>query len=117
MTELWQQLASGAMFGDFSLLRNVAESLPREEFAVAFSAAVERAYQERLLTDAGRQLLLEFGAGCGRYDVARQEQHIAYYRDRVEELEETLRCQAQSKSRVYRVLGPAGAGALILLLL
>ena len=105
------------MLCDFPLLRDVAQELNKADFAPAFSVAVERAYTAGLLTSTGRQLLLEFGEGCGRYDVTREEEHIAHYRALLKEQECLLQQEADSKGRVYRVMGMAGGGALALLLL
>lgn len=117
MHELWRRLAGMPVFSDFSLLRNTVNQLEKNDFAVALPKAVEQAFALGQLTESGRQLLLEFGEGCGRYDAARQEEHIAHYRDRLAELEAELRQEAISKGRVYRVMGMAGGGALVLLLM
>lgn len=117
MQQLWRRLAAMPAFGDFSLLQETVRRLNNEDFGVAFSGAVEQAFAAGRLTLAGRQLLLEFGEGCGRYDAARQQEQIAHYRDRLAELEDRLRQEAESKGRVYRVMGLAGGGALVLLLM
>jgi len=117
MNELWRRLAGMPAFSDFSLLQDTAKGLQQAGFGSAFSAAVERAFAEGQLTPPGRQLLLEFAEGCGRYDTVRQEEHIAHYRDRLAELETELRQEADTKGRVYRVMGLAGGGALVLLLM
>ena len=117
MKELWCRLASMPVFSDFSLLQDTAQGLKSADFSCAFMGAVERAFAQGRLTPAGHQLLLEFAEGCGRYDTNRQEEHIAHYRDRLGELEGDLRQEADSKGRVYRVMGMAGGGALVLLLM
>ena len=117
MPELWRRMAELPLFAEFSLLQGTVGRLGTMEFSAAFSQAVEQALAAGELTETGCQLLLEFGAGCGRYDAQRQEQHIAHYRDRLGELEEELRREAWEKSRVYRVMGMAGGGALVLLLM
>lgn len=117
MSELWQRLAEIPAFSRFTLLRDTAVGLKTADFFTAFSGAVEGAFIAGQLTESGRQLLLEFGEGCGRYDAARQEEHIAHYRDRLAELEEELRQDSDRKGRVYRVMGLAGGAALVLLLM
>lgn len=117
MTEIWQYLAASAEFTGYDLLQHTAAFLPREDFVTAFSLAVEQDYGCGLLTPTGRQLLLEFGAGCGPYDQQRQEEHIRHYRERLAALGEDLHRQTAEKSRLYRVVGLAGGGALALLLL
>lgn len=117
MSQLWQRLAEMPVLCDFPLLRDVKRGLHQAGFITAYTGAVERAAETGLLTPAGRQLLLEFGEGCGRYDVTRQEEHIAHYRALLKEQEHLLWQEAASKGRVYRVMGMAGGGALALLLL
>ena len=114
---LWQQLAAQTAFSDYRLLQDTAVGLGTTSFDIAFASAVEQAQTDGVLTPSGRQLLLEFGAGCGRYDLTRQAEHIRHYRRRLEELESTLDQQATVKGRLYRVLGLAGGMALALLLL
>ena len=117
MKVLWQRLAETPVLGDFSLLRDMAKELEQTDFATAFSTSVERAYTAGLLTLIGRNLLLEFGEGCGKYDVTRQEEHIAHYCALLQEQERLLLREASSKGRVYRVMGMAGGTALALMLL
>lgn len=117
MKELWQRLAQTPVFSEFSLLQDMAGALEKEDFLIAFSKAVDCAFATGRLTETGRQLLLEFGEGCGRYDAVRQEQHITHYRDRLADLEAELHQEANAKGRVYRVMGIAGGGALVLLLM
>jgi len=117
MSELWRQLAQNEAYSGFSLVQDTAAGLADAPFGVAFAAAVERAAEAGFLQPPGRQLLLEFGEGCGRYDLARQEQHIRHYCDRLAELEEEARRQAAVKGRICPVMGLAGGAALALLLL
>ncbi len=117
MISLWRRLAAAEVFVDHRLLQDTAAGLEDAPFGAAFSRAVERAQTDGLLTPVGRQLLLEFGAGCGRYDLTRQAEHIRHYRQQLEELESQLTEQAAVKGRLYRVLGSAGGVALALLLL
>lgn len=117
MTEIWQYLADSGEFSCYALLQHTLCRLPQEGFCAAFSQAVEQDFVSGLLTPAGRQLLLEFGAGCGPYDQQRQETHIRHYRERLVSLQEDLRHQVAEKSRLYRMMGLAGGGALALLLL
>lgn len=117
MSELWQRLAQTPVFSDFSLLRDTVAGLREQAFPLAFAEAVEVAFAAGRLTEEGRQLLLEFGEGCGGYDADRQREHIAHYRDRLEELERRQRQEAEDKGRMYRMMGMAGGGALVLLLM
>lgn len=117
MPELWERLTAMPAFSDCLLLTATAERLTDGDFATAFSGAVEWCYSAGRLTPAGRQLLLEFGAGCGRYDYVRQQAHIRHYCDRLWDLQRELESDAAVKGRLYRVLGAAGGGALALLLL
>ena len=117
MAEIWSYLASSAEFAGYDLLQHTTAFLSHEDFVTAFSSAVEQDYGCGLLTPIGRQLLLEFGAGCGPYDQQRQEAHIRHYRERLLALCEDLHRQVAEKSRLYRVMGLAGGGALALLLL
>lgn len=114
---LWRRLADTEAYGDCRLLRDTAAELASVPFDTAFAAAVERARTEGLLTSAGLSLLLEFGAGCGRYDLTRQTEHIRYYRRQLEDLAAELSRYAAAKGRLYRVAGLAGGVALALLLL
>lgn len=117
MSVLWKQLAAVPVYSEFSLLQDTARGLETAPFPVAFAGAVEQAAAAGRLTAPVRQLLLEFGEGCGRYDAARQEQQIAHYRDRLAEMEAQLFQETQTKGRLYRVMGMAGGGALVLLLM
>ncbi len=117
MTDLWRRLAASEAYGDCRLLRDTAAALPDDSFAIAFTAAVERAEREGLLTPAGRSLLAEFGEGCGRYDLLRQTEHIRHYRCQLEDLSKELSLSAVMRGRLYRVAGLAGGVALALLLL
>ena len=87
------------------------------DFAAAFAGAVEGCYAAGQLTPTGRQLLLEFGAGCGRYDYVRQREHIAHYCHRLQDHRQELESEAAVKGRLYRVLGASVGCALALLLL
>lgn len=117
MAQLWRRLAASDAYGRCRLLTDTAAALDRLPFDAAFGAAVERAWTEDLLTPAGRQLLTEFGAGCGRYDMERQSTHIRLYTAALTALDEELAAEAVAKGRLYRVLGAAGGAALVLLLL
>lgn len=117
MTDLWRRLAASDAYDDCRLLRDTAAALPDVPFSAAFGAAVERAEGEGLLTPAGCGLLTEFGAGCGRYDLIRQTEHIRHYRCRLEDLAQDLSLLAVTRGRLYRVAGTAGGVALALLLL
>lgn len=117
MAEIWQQLAASPEFSQYLLLQETASRLSEMGFGVAYSGAVEMAFARGQLTPSGRQLLLEFGAGCGLYDLVRQTAHIRHYRNGLVALREDLHRQVTEKSRLYRVLGMAGGGALALMLL
>ena len=117
MADLWRRLAASEAYDDCRLLRDTAATLPDVPFSAAFGAAVERAEQEGLLTPAGCGLLLEFGGGCGRYDMIRQTEHIRHYRCQLEDLSKDLSLTAMLRGRLYRVAGTAGGVALALLLL
>ena len=117
MADLWRRLAASEAYDDCRLLRDTAATLPDVPFSAAFGAAVERAEQEGLLTPAGCGLLLEFGGGCGRYDLIRQTEHIRHYRCQLEDLSKDLSLTAMLRGRLYRVAGTAGGVALALLLL
>lgn len=117
MEDLWRRLAARPGFSEFPLLTATVERLAGAPFFAAFSGAVEDAYAAGRLTAAGRQLLLEFGDGCGRYDYLRQQEHIRHYCRRLADLERELASQAAVKGRLYRVVGAALGGGLALLLL
>lgn len=117
MTDLWRRLAQSEGFSSFELVQSVANALPRSLFAVAFAAGVEEAEQEGLLLPPVRQLLLEFGEGCGHTDLTGQQAHIEYYRTLLAAQEAESRRTWQEKGRVYRMLGSAGGVALMLLLI
>lgn len=116
MTTLWRRLATREVLGNYTLLQDTVAGLDTEDFATAFTEAVERAASSGLLESAGRQLLLEFLEGCGRYDLTGQTTHITRYADRLEELEGETAQRATALGRIYRVMGVAGGSALALLL-
>lgn len=117
MAVLWRQLAAQPGYEDCRLLQDTALELAHSSFEVAFTAAVARAVTEGLLTPEGHSLLLAFGGGCGRYDMARQQEHIAHYRERLAQLSADLAYRGAVGARLCRVAGPAGGMALALLLL
>ena len=118
MAVLWRQLAASGAYKDCRLLQDTVDALREDTaFIDAFSAAVETACTAGLLTEAGRCLLLECGAGLGRYDLTRQTDHLRYYGDRGEEMAAALASDASARGRLYRVTGLAGGMALALLLL
>lgn len=116
MAQLWEKLIAMPVFSDFPLLTETRVLLTDGDFAVAFSGAVERCYADGRLPASARQLLLEFGAGCGRYDYLRQQAHVRQYCDRLLDLQKELEADAVIKGRLYRVLGVAAGGAVVLLL-
>lgn len=117
MPALWQRLAQNESFAMFSLVQDVAKELPYTTFAAAFSSAVKQAEEEGALLPPVRQLLLEFGEGCGHTDLTGQQAHMEYYRAMLSAQEEAARCVWKEKGRMYRVLGVAGGVALMLLLM
>ena len=114
---LWRRLAQSEAFSAFSLVQDTAVALPHAAFAAAFSSAVEEAAKDGLVLPPVRQLLLEFGDGCGHTDLAGQQAHIAYYRTLLSTQEADCRRLWQEKGRVYRMLGLTGGVALALLLM
>lgn len=116
MADLWRGLAAGEL-GGFSLVADTALALEKASFPMAFRRAVEDAAAQGLLTPGDTQLLLEFGAGCGRLGLAGQAAHIRAYRQQVETAAETAKQQATAKGQVYQMLGVAGGVGLSLLLL
>lgn len=117
MDDLWRRLAQSEAFAAFDMVRDTVDRLGDAPFAAAFAAALEKAAKEGVLLPADRQLLEEFGRGCGRTDLQGQQAHIAYYRDRLSQQEEQARRVYEEKGRVYRVLGLTGGVALMLLLM
>ena len=115
MEELWRSLS--AAFGDFSLVRDTVDGLSERSFDAAFRRAVEKAAQEGFLIPTDKRLLLEFGEGCGRYDLERQAEHIRAYRLQVETAIKAAAAEAAAKGQVYRVLGLAAGVGLSLVLL
>ena len=117
MTDLWRRLAQSEAFAAFSLVRDTAQGLAQADFATAFSAAVDKAEGEGLLTAESRGILLEFAVGCGRTDMDGQQAHVAYYRTLLAAQEEDARRTYGEKGRVYRVLGFTAGVAVALLLM
>lgn len=117
MTDLWLRLASREVFADYALLQETASRLPVADFHTAFTEAVEAAVRRGELESSGRQLLLEFAEGCGRYDLTGQTAHITQYGDRLETLEQETAQKAAPLCRVYQMTGVAGGTALALLLM
>lgn len=116
MSDLWYGLATGEL-GKFSLVADTARELNTASFVTAFHRAVDIAAAQGVLTAADKQLLLEFGDGCGRYGLAGQSAHIRAYHQQVESAAEVARQQATAKGQVYQMLGVAGGVGLSLLLL
>lgn len=117
MSDLWRRLAQYEAFSAFSLVRDTEKALSSAPFAVAFSAALERAWEDGLVLPETRCLLTAFAEGCGRTDLTGQQAHIAYYRRLLTAQEEEARRIYAEKGRVYRVLGLTGGVALTLLLM
>lgn len=110
-------MAQDTAYEQCSLLQNTAAGLSEHPFGEAYEAALEQARAEGLLTEEGFSLLQEFGSGCGRYDLTRQTEHIAYCRQQLEDLGDELSRRGAVQGRLYRVAGMAGGVALALLLL
>lgn len=117
MSEVWHRLARWPSFRNMPLLRDTVAGLEEHTFADAYVGAVETAAQRGLLTEEGRRLLLEFGEGCGGYDLVGQQRHIRHYQQRVAALQEQAAQEAALRGRLYRVMGPAAGVALALLLM
>lgn len=117
MEELWERLIALPGFSDCALLTATVSQLVDSDFATAFSEAVEGCYTAGRLTVTGRQLLLEFAAGCGRYDYVRQQEHIRHYCACLQDLQRELETESAMKGRLYRVMGASVGGGLALLLL
>ena len=117
MPNLWRRLAQSEAFSAFSLVQDTAQGLPQADFAAAFSAAVDKAQGEGLLTAESRGILLEFADGCGRTDLDGQQAHVEYYRTLLVAQAEDARRTYAEKGRVYRVLGFTAGVAVALLLM
>ena len=117
MTDLWRRLAQSEAFAAFSLVRDTAQGLAHTDFAAAFSAAVEKAQGEGLVSAESRGILQEFADGCGRTDLEGQQVHVAYYRNLLTAQEEEARRTYAEKGRVYRTLGFTAGVAVALLLI
>lgn len=117
MGDLWRRLAAYDAFAACSLVQDTARRLGDAAFCAAFAQAVEQAQTDGLLPPSARGILLEFGEGCGRTDLAGQQAHIAYYRSLLAAQAADARRNWQDKGRVYRVLGITGGAALMLLLM
>lgn len=99
------------------LLTYTVTALRAKPFAEAFAAALEQVAPTACLQPQDRQLLLEFGYGCGRTDVAGQQAHIRGYREQLALLRREAEQRAVSRGQVYRMLGVAGGVGLALLML
>ncbi len=98
------------------LLQVTAASLAQEPFDRAFAAGVE-SMTAAGLQPADRQLLLEFGRGCGRSGLSAQVAHIRTYRQLLAEQAQQAGREAATKGPVYQMLGLAAGVALAFLLL
>ena len=117
MDAVWRRLALWPNFRNMPLLVDTVAGLDSDAFSASFAAAVESAAERGLLTEEGRCLLLEFGAGCGGYDLAGQREHICHYRDRIAELQERAASDAAIRGRLYRVMGVSVGAVLALMLM
>lgn len=117
MDAVWRRLSRWPHLQTAPLLIDTVAGLERACFSDAFSAAVESAAGRGLLTEEGRCLLLEFGAGCGGYDLEGQREHIRRYRRRVAELQARTAQDAAVRGRLYRVMGLSAGAALALMLM
>ena len=116
LTQLWRQLAAGEAFQDVPLAQVTAEKLKEHPFFEAYTAGVDSMAGDGL-TAADRQLLLEFGEGCGRTGLAEQAAHIRAYQRLLEQAQQEAQQRAATQGAVYQMLGLAGGVALALLLL
>ena len=117
MDEVWRRLAQWPHFRHVPLLGDTVSGLNDGPFSVAFSAAVDVAAQRGLITDEGRYLLLEFGEGCGGYDLVGQQNHIRQYRQRIADLQAQTAQDAAVRGRLCRVMGVSVGAALSLMLM
>ena len=117
MDAVWRRLVLWPNFRRMPLLVDTVAELDDVCFSAAFSAAVESAAGRGLLTEEGRCLLLEFGAGCGGYDLEGQREHIRHYRHRIAQLQERAAADAAIRGRLYRVMGVSVGAVLALMLM
>ena len=117
MDAVWRRLTVWPNFRSMPLLTDTVAGLNGGCFTAAFSAAVETAAAKGLLTDEGRCLLLEFGEGCGGYDLEGQREHIRHYRGRIARLQQQTAADAAVRGRLYRVMGVSVGAALALMLM
>lgn len=117
MDAVWRRLTLWPNFRSMPLLVDTVSGLDSGCFSSAFSAAVESAAERGLLTEEGRCLLLEFGEGCGGYDLAGQCEHIRHYRGRIARLQQQTAADAAVRGRLYRVMGVSVGTALALMLM
>lgn len=117
LDEVWRRLTAWPNFRRMKLLVDTVAGLDGGCFTAAFAAAVESAAGQGLLTDEGRCLLLEFGEGCGGYDLEGQCEHIRHYRRRVADLQAQAAQEAALRGRLYRVMGVSVGAALALMLM
>lgn len=98
----------------FAGCRTALDGLGRERFADAWTRLVEELPD---LQAEDRRALVPLGQVLGRYDGAGQRETIAGTRRALGELRARAEEDSRRLGRVYRALGAAGGGFLIILLL
>ena len=90
------------------------EDLEREAFSALWTRNL---WEQKLLGEAGRSLMLPLGDVLGRCGWQDQRERIAHVRHRLEELASEEEARQRREGRVYRVLGLSGGAFLVILLL
>lgn len=88
--------------------------LTEEPFGCAWERNVGQLTE---LTESDRRILASLGQILGRYDGAGQAEAVAGTRRALEEQQEQARTDSLRLGRVYRAVGAAGGGFLVILLL
>lgn len=118
MRTLWLGLAQNGSFSGCPLVKETAARLEGgNPFSDAFAEAVDALAARDWLQPPEQTVLLAFSRECGRYDLSRQTAQLKGCRAELVHLLQEARGAANSRGRLYRVLGAAGGGALALLLL
>ncbi len=98
----------------FRRAREALETLPETTFAQAWSPLIRDLPD---LEEADRRLLLPVGQILGRYDAPGQASALGQVRRELERQQEQAQEESSRLGRVYRAVGAAGGGFLIILLL
>lgn len=117
MKTLWRQLAQDGSFAACPLVAETVAGLEDCTFSEAFGAAVERLAARDWLWPSEKEVLLRFCRECGQYDLSRQTAQLRRCGEELGALRREAAEAASSRGRLYRVMGAAGGGALVLLLL